>query len=216
MDPMNVSLDLASQIGMSIRDSDENNDVAESNRLYVEQLTADRYNFDDSLEESEEMQATKMTKKLLDKLAANNIQLSAKSAEEEKRDYEEYSDVLDRDIVGDRLKRVRLFAEHLRKVSNNRTSLFARLAEPMAEEHWLLDSSFHERMVDVFRNMSELVNELPDIAIAARHCIAPALSDNEFTDTDTDDTDSRARQIAQMELFVHQVDQLITQTKNAK
>ncbi|KAJ2853132.1 hypothetical protein FB639_006591, partial [Coemansia asiatica] len=178
---MAATLDLASQIGLSIEGGRTNMssdtviaDVAAANKKYLDQHTDDNCNSDDELDESEQMQAEAMNKLLFEKLATMNRMLLEKWNEDEKQDYAVNGEVLDQAIVERRLDIVKGFAEHLRKLGRNRAALLSRLAEPIAEEHWVLDPAYHKQMVSAFQNMCMLVNSLPEIATAARHCMSSA------------------------------------------
>ncbi|KAJ2232151.1 hypothetical protein H4R99_004388 [Coemansia sp. RSA 1722] len=218
---MAATLDLASQIGLSIEGRRTNinsetvvADIAAANARYLEQHADDNCNSDDELDESEQTQAQAMHKTLFEKLASVDKLLSEKWAKDEKRDYDANGQVLDQAVVEKRLDMVREFAEHLRRVGQNRATLLARLAEPMAEEHWVLDSAYHQQMVSAFQSMCALVNSLPEIAAAARHCVSPAvvnaLSATEVMgDENNADLGRKARRIAQMERLVHKVEQII-------
>ncbi|KAJ1960876.1 hypothetical protein GGI12_003560, partial [Dipsacomyces acuminosporus] len=62
---------------------------------------------------------------------------------DDQNDYQRNRTVLDQSIVSKRLEALASFARHLRKVGKNRSSLLTRLAEPLAEEHWLLGPNYH-------------------------------------------------------------------------
>ncbi|KAJ1887690.1 hypothetical protein LPJ66_008983 [Kickxella alabastrina] len=220
IDPMTVCIDLASQIGLAISGSNptqtdsDDVDVAAANERYMQQMDADNYGSDDDLGESEETQAGKMKAEMLDRLAAFDKQLLDKWMDADRRDYEVNGEVLDQEVVNRRLDLLKTFALHLRRIGKNRASLLARLTEPMAEEHWVLGPAYHQQMVDAFRTMCRMINNLPEMAAAARHCMAPetlrALENaGQAEGALADGTASKARQIAQMERLVHEVEQVI-------
>ncbi|KAJ1826259.1 hypothetical protein LPJ56_002268, partial [Coemansia sp. RSA 2599] len=122
-------------------------DVAAANQKYLDQHADDNCNSDDELEESEQMQAQAMGRTLLERLDAVDKALLGKWEEDDRRDYSANGEVLDQAVVDRRLDMVRSFAEHLRRMGQSRASLLARLAEPMAEEHWVLDPAYHQQMV---------------------------------------------------------------------
>ncbi|KAJ2002109.1 hypothetical protein GGI04_003470, partial [Coemansia thaxteri] len=174
---MTARFDLASEAGLVISsdagDQPSGDDLVPAvNALYLDQLNPEDYGSDDDLEDSEETQATNLRSALLHRLSAIDSELREQLLEADRREYEENASILDHDLVKMRLDTLSSFALHLRKIGNNRASLLARLAEPLAEEHWLLDSGSHQHMVDTIHGMCELVNRLPSITAAAQHCLA--------------------------------------------
>ncbi|KAJ2747855.1 hypothetical protein GGI20_000150 [Coemansia sp. BCRC 34301] len=213
-----VHVDLAGDIGMAISsnvDAEQSGDdlIPAVNALYLQNIAADDYGSDDDLGDSEETQAAKMRTALLDRMAAIDRQLAEEWVDADRRDYEANALVLDHSLVTRRLNALGSFALHLRKVGKNRAGLLARLAEPFAEEHWLLDPGSHQQMVDAMRGMCELVNHLPNIAAAAKHCLTAELpegshaSDSNAAMQTEPRSSGRYRQLAQMEKLVHEVEQ---------
>ncbi|KAJ2800618.1 hypothetical protein H4S07_005142, partial [Coemansia furcata] len=207
---MAARVDLASDIGMAISsdlDTEQSGDdlVPAVNALYLRNIAADDYGSDDDLGESEEAQATKMRLDLLDRMQIIDKGLQEEWLEADRRDYEANATVLDHDLVTKRLDTLSAFAQHLRKVGKNRASLLKRLAEPLAEDHWLLDPGSHQQMVDAMHGMCELVNHLPNISVAAQHCLKAELPEESHkgdanADVQTEAHSSvRTRQLAQME-----------------
>ncbi|KAJ2356338.1 hypothetical protein IWW50_002743 [Coemansia erecta] len=173
-------------------------------------MAADEYGSDDDLGDSEEARACKMHARLLGGLAEANKELDREWLAVDQQDHDKRGAVLDQAVVSRRLGLLKSFAEHLRKVGGNRASLLARLTEPLAEEHWLLDPGSHQRMVDVLQNMCGLVNRLPVISAAARHCTTGlAAATAEQSDSAGTDAANSARHIAQMERLVHEVEQAV-------
>ncbi|KAJ2362521.1 hypothetical protein H4S01_004739 [Coemansia sp. RSA 2610] len=173
----------------------------------MEQLAEDDYGSDDDLGDSELAQAEKMQTQLLARLANTDEELNRKWLEADQQDYELRGTVLDQDVITRRLELLKTFAEHLRNVGRNRASLLARLAEPLAEEHWMLDPEYHQRMVDALQNMCALINRLPDISAAARHCTAGLSVLPDSTDAAETGSDDSTRDIARMERLAHEVEQ---------
>ncbi|KAJ2341730.1 Golgi apparatus membrane protein tvp23 [Coemansia sp. RSA 2673] len=215
---MAARVDLASDIGMTISndmDTEQSGDdlVPAVNALYLRSIAADDYGSDDDLGDSEEAQATKLRFALLDRMKAVDKELQEEWLEADRQDYETNAMVLDHDLVTKRLDTLAAFARHLRKVGRNRASLLKRLAEPLAEEHWLLDPGSHQPMVDTMRGMCELVNNLPNIAAAANHCLKAELPEESHASEinaamQAEPRSSvRTRQLAQMEKLVHEVEQ---------
>ncbi|KAJ2430458.1 Golgi apparatus membrane protein tvp23 [Coemansia sp. RSA 2531] len=215
---MAARVDLASDIGMAISndmDTEQSGDdlVPAVNALYLRSIAADDYGSDDDLGDSEEAQATKLRFALLDRMKAVDKELQEECLEADRQDYETNAMVLDHDLVTKRLDTLAAFARHLRKVGRNRASLLKRLAEPLAEEHWLLDPGSHQPMVDTMRGMCELVNNLPNIAAAAHHCLKAELpEESHASETNAamqaePRSSFRTRQLAQMEKLVHEVEQ---------
>ncbi|KAJ2347693.1 hypothetical protein GGH92_003100 [Coemansia sp. RSA 2673] len=215
---MAARVDLASDIGMAISsdmDTEQSGDdlVPAVNALYLRSIAADDYGSDDDLGDSEEAQATKLRFALLDRMKAVDKELQEEWLEADRQDYEANAMVLDHDLVTKRLDTLAAFARHLRKVGRNRASLLKRLAEPLAEEHWLLDPGSHQPMVDTMRGMCELVNNLPNIAAAAHHCLKAELPEESHTSETNAAMQAeprssvRTRQLAQMEKLVHEVEQ---------
>ncbi|KAJ2723353.1 hypothetical protein GGI07_002706 [Coemansia sp. Benny D115] len=187
---MTTQLDLATQIGLPNKYLDETPDASSEE--------------DESTREHP--QAQKLTTQLLDGLSQLEKQLSDQWLEDDVLDYQNNGDVLDQKEVDRKMKLLRDFALHLRRVGQNRSMLLAKLKEPMAQEHWLLEPKYHEQMVSTFSHMAELVNGLPEIVEAARHCLNPRIEENRGG-VDKD----RARQIAQIENTVHKVELIFEQ-----
>ncbi|KAJ2489495.1 hypothetical protein IWW37_003958 [Coemansia sp. RSA 2050] len=216
---MAARVDLASDVGMSISsdmgaEHNSGDDLVPAvNALYLQSIATDDYGSDDDLGDSEEAQATKLRIALLDRMKTIDRELQAEWLEADKRDYEANATVLDHSLVAKRLGTLVAFAQHLRNVGKNRASLLTRLTKPLAEEHWLLDPGSHQQMVDAMRGMCELVNHLPDIADATRHCLKAEIPDDSNTSDGNKQglaetsTSTRTRQLAQMEKLVHEVEQ---------
>ncbi|KAJ2580648.1 hypothetical protein GGH95_002479, partial [Coemansia sp. RSA 1836] len=207
-------VDLASNIGMAISsdvDAEQSGCdlIPAVNALYLQNIDADDFGSDDELCESEETQAANMRSALLDRMAAIDKELGEERLDADRRDYEANSQVLDHRLVTKKLDMLASFAQHLRKVGKNRASLLARLAEPLTEEHWLLDAGSHQQMVDAMRGMCDLVNHLPTIAAAANHCLTvdlpeePRAGEGDATIQAEARSSGRYRQLAQMEKLVH-------------
>ncbi|KAJ1903019.1 hypothetical protein LPJ81_003292 [Coemansia sp. IMI 209127] len=219
IDPMTTQLDLAGKVGLSIDSGASEAPATAANTDYIRNMNEDDYGSDDDLGDSEATQATKLRASLREGLGDFDKELRDRLLEADRRDYEANGDVLDQKVVSERLQLLSSFASHLRQIGKNRASLLARLANPLAEEHWMLDPAYHQRMVDALQSMSGIVNYLPNISEAARHCLnapVPGVSSTTL-DADTNrDTDARTRQIAQMERLVHEVDQAIEWIENGK
>ncbi|KAJ2633686.1 hypothetical protein H4R22_000226 [Coemansia sp. RSA 1290] len=204
----NRQLDLGGAIGLAISESESDKHAHESNLEYIQQMAEDDYGSDDDLGDSEITWAKKQHTQLHKQLVEADSRLEKQWLEADKRDYEKRGPVLDQSVVSQRLQMLNAFGKHLRKVGKNRAALLARLAEPLAEDHWLLDAQYHERMVAVLQHMCGLVNNLPGIADAARHCAnelpAAAISDNDRSNSALD-----SRHIAQMERLVHEAEQAV-------
>ncbi|KAJ2763871.1 hypothetical protein IWQ56_004698 [Coemansia nantahalensis] len=206
VDPLLVNLDVASEAGMAIAGTAVG-DVAAANAACLLAAGEDDYSSGDDINESEEAQAAALRATLLARLAADEASTAQRAADEEQRDYARNGAVLDQTVVARRLDLLRAFAGHLQKVGKHRAAILARLAEPLAEEHWMLSPECHQQMVDALQGMCGLVNRLPDIAAAAQHCAtAPLPSAGEDADPDAADSE---RQIAQMERLVHEVEQAV-------
>ncbi|KAJ2715146.1 hypothetical protein H4R19_001361 [Coemansia spiralis] len=203
VDPLLAHLDLASEAGLAIAGDAAVGDVAEANAAALLAVGGDDYSSGDDLDESEEAQAAALRATLLARLAAAEDSTAQRAADEERRDYERNGAVLDRAVVERRLELLRTFAGHLKKVNQHRAAILARLAEPLAEEHWMLSPECHQPMVDVLQGMCGLVNRLPDIAAAAQHCATAPLPGAGDGSSDTE------RHIAQMERLVHEVEQAV-------
>ncbi|KAJ1748701.1 hypothetical protein LPJ69_006100 [Coemansia sp. RSA 1752] len=208
--PLSVQLDLASKVGLAISDNmTENESVAEANKAHIQQMANDEYGSDDDLGDSEEAKAGKLHAQLIERLTSSNNKLDREWLEADRQDYEKRGMLLDQAVVTRRLKLLESFAQHLQKVGRNRASLLARLTEPLAEEHWMLDPAHHQRMVDVMQNMCGLVNRLPDISSAARHCAAGLMTIQETNSSAGSTNINSTRHIAQMERLVHEVEQAV-------
>ncbi|KAJ2799688.1 hypothetical protein H4R20_004337 [Coemansia guatemalensis] len=209
INPMTVQLDIASRAGLTIAENavvDSNGDdmqaAAEANEAYLREMGDDEYGSDDDLGNSEASQASELQRALEQQLRNTSRELECKQHEAERLDYERNGAELDQAVVSARLQRLDLFSLHLRKVTANRASLLARLAEPLADEHWVLDAASHERMVDTLQGMCGLVSDLPRVADAAHHCRTATPS--AITTTTTADS---TRLIPQMERLVHEAEQ---------
>ncbi|KAJ2135448.1 hypothetical protein GGH17_002370 [Coemansia sp. RSA 788] len=208
--PLSVQLDLASKVGLTISDNmAENESVTEANKAHLQQMANDEYGSDDDLGDSEEAKAGKLHAQLIERLTSSNNKLDREWLEADRQDYEKRGMLLDQAVVTRRLKLLESFAQHLQKVGRNRASLLARLTEPLAEEHWMLDPAHHQRMVDVMQNMCGLVNRLPDISAAARHCAAGLTTIQETNSSAGSTNINSTRHIAQMERLVHEVEQAV-------
>ncbi|KAI8324605.1 hypothetical protein GQ54DRAFT_302572 [Martensiomyces pterosporus] len=198
---MTAQLDLARAAGLLAADDKSSDD------------SSDEYGSDDDLDDSAETQATKMHAALLKRLADTDKRMLDKWLADDEQDYQANCAVLDQSTVTRRLETLNLFARHLQKVCKNRSSLLTRLAEPLAEEHWLLDPNYHQQLVNAFAAMNEMISQLPSIATAARHCLSPKLalkqqsSEEGHTAAEMPATTDNARQIAQMEKLIHEVEQ---------
>ncbi|KAJ2847668.1 hypothetical protein IWW36_003735 [Coemansia brasiliensis] len=202
----NRQLDLSGTVGLTIGESETNKYAHKSNLEYIQQMAEDDYGSDDDLGDSEETWAKKQHTQQHRQLREIDNRLEQQWLEADKRDYERRGAVLDQSVVSQRLQALKAFGEHLRRVGKNRAALLARLAEPLAEEHWMLDAQHHERMVAVLQSMCGLVNNLPGITAAARHC-ASELPAVVVSDHDHSDSALNSRHIAQMERLVHEAEQ---------
>lgn len=208
--PMDMQLDLASEAGLYINSDDREEEASTSNTRYLEKLSSEDYGSDDDLGDSEALQATKLHTQLMDRLAEKDKELLDKWQQSERHDYESNGSVLDHDVVSKKMETLRMFARHLRKAGNNRASLLARLAEPLAENHWLLDPQYHQQFVDTVQGMCELINKLPQIETAAKHCsdVAAVIEKEEDSSRSNRTTHNpKDRQMARMEKLVHEVEQ---------
>ncbi|KAJ2550304.1 hypothetical protein EV175_004120, partial [Coemansia sp. RSA 1933] len=216
IDPMRVKLDLAGNIELAI-DPSAAGDISATaaNIEYIERMDEDDYGSDDDLGDTEATRAAKLRSSLHEELANfDNIQ-RAELVEADRKDYEANGEVLDQEVVAQRLQKLSSFGRHLRQIGRNRAGLLAQLANPLAEDHWMLDPAYHQRMVDALQSMSSIVNRLPEISEAARHCQSapiPGTADR----TDEANGDARTRQIAQMERLVHEVEQAIEWIENGR
>ncbi|KAJ2614210.1 hypothetical protein H4S08_001833 [Coemansia sp. RSA 1365] len=208
INPMVVQLDIATKAGLTIAKNvvADNNDekmqvVMDANEAYLRGMNADEYGSDDDLRTSEATQAKELQSRLCKRLRKADTYLEFKQREAEQQDYERNGAELDQAVVTARLQQLDSFAQHLRKVTKNRAALLARLAEPLAGEHWVLDAASHERMVDMFQDMCGLVSDLPSVATAAHHCHTAAPS--------ATTTIESTRLLLQMERLVHKVEQAV-------
>ncbi|KAJ2454004.1 hypothetical protein EV183_001844 [Coemansia sp. RSA 2336] len=204
----NRQLDLGGAIGLAISESESNKHALEANLEYVQQMAEDDYGSDDDLGGSEATWAKKLHDQLHKQLVEADSRLEQQWLEADKRDYEKRGAVLDQSVVSQRLQALNDFGEHLCKVGKNRAALLARLTEPLAEDHWMLDAQYHERMVAVLQHMCGLVNNLPGITDAARHC-ASELSASAILDHNHANSALDSRCIAQMERLVHEAEQAV-------
>ncbi|PIA17828.1 hypothetical protein COEREDRAFT_7023 [Coemansia reversa NRRL 1564] len=205
INPMVVQLDIASKAGLTIaknlvvHNNDGSTQVAtDANETYLRGMGADEYGSDDDLGNSEATQAKELQNRLEKCLRKADTELEFKQREAEQQDYERNGAELDQAVVTARLQKLDSFAQHLRKATANRAALLARLAEPLAGEHWVLDAASHERMVDMFQDMCGLVSDLPRVATAAHHCRTAAPS--------ATTTIESTRLLLQMERLVHKVE----------
>ncbi|KAJ2520768.1 hypothetical protein H4217_001832 [Coemansia sp. RSA 1939] len=221
-EPMNIDIDIAGKIGLAI-DPDIFSSTTETataaNIAYVQAMNEDDYGSDDDLGDSEAMQAAKLRTGLRKEIERFDADLEKELLEADRRDYEANGEVLDQEVVAKKMKLLSSFASHLRQIGKNRANLLARLANPLAEEHWMLDSAYHQRMVDAVQSMCKIVNRLPEISEAARHCLSAPVPGSERSDGSLDvssSADPRSRQIAQMERLVHEVQQAFEWIENGK
>ncbi|KAJ2217588.1 hypothetical protein EV179_000423 [Coemansia sp. RSA 487] len=217
IDPMGAKLDLAGNIGLAIDPGASGIPATTANMDYLRNMNEDDYGSDDDLGDSEAIQATKLQASLREELGVFDESLRERLLEADRKDYEANGSVLDQKVVAERLQLLSSFASHLRQIGKNRASLLARLTNPLAEEHWMLDSAYHQRMIDALQNMSGIVNNLPGISEAARHCQSVSIPGKLNRHMDANgDIDAKTRQIAQMERLVHEVDQAIEWIENGK
>ncbi|KAJ2661447.1 hypothetical protein IWW48_002430 [Coemansia sp. RSA 1200] len=221
---MNIDIDIAGKIGLAIdpdssSNTSETTTTAAANIAYVQAMNEDDYGSDDDLGDSEAVQAAKLRASLQEEMERFDADLAKELLEADRRDYEANGEVLDQEVVAEKLQLLSSFASHLRQISKNRANLLARLANPLAEEHWMLDSAYHQRMVDAVQSMCKIVNRLPEISEAARHCLSAPVPRFEGSNGSLDvssSADPRSRQIAQMERLVHEVEQAFEWIENAK
>ncbi|KAJ1935101.1 hypothetical protein FBU59_005490 [Linderina macrospora] len=179
--------------------------IQAANQAAIARIGSNDYDSDDDIGESEATQAENLHSSLHDRLAKTNEQLHDQWLQDSERDYAQNASVLDQDIVSQKLEQLKVFAEHLHRAGKNRAGLLARMAEPLAEDHWLIEPEFHQQFVDAFRGMGNLVNNLPDIAKAATTASqASGLLEQDSTESAGQE---KARQIAQIEKVIHQVEQ---------
>ncbi|KAJ1727833.1 hypothetical protein LPJ61_004370 [Coemansia biformis] len=202
-------MDLAGEAGLAIAGGAfAAGDVVEANAASLLAMADDDYSSGDDLGDSEETQAAKLQAALLGRVAAADDDAARRMRKAEQQDYEQNGAVLDHDEVARRLELLRTFARHLQRVGKNRAGILARLAEPLAEEHWMLSPEYHQRMVDALQGMCGLVGRLPDIAAAAQHCSAAVAALPEG-DAAGPDAAGNERHIAQMERLVHEAEQAV-------
>ncbi|KAI9503289.1 hypothetical protein GGI25_002808 [Coemansia spiralis] len=213
LNPMSVKLDLAGNIGLLIDTDTAQPVTAVANAEYLSQMDEDEYGSDDDLGDSEATQAARMQTVLVERIANTDKEQQERLIEADRKDYEANGEVLDHEIIMKRLQSLSSFALHLRQIGKNRASLLARLAEPMAEEHWTLDAAYHQRIIDVLQHISGIVNRLPAISAGARHCINALLPEKSSVPSEGSEMENSAyasgRRIAQMERLVHEVEQAI-------
>ncbi|KAJ1947300.1 hypothetical protein FBU59_001887 [Linderina macrospora] len=179
--------------------------IQAANQAAIARIGSNGYDSDDDIGESEAMQAENLHSSLRDRLAKTDEQLHDQWLQDSERDYAQNASVLDQDIVSQKLEQLKVFAEHLHWAGKNRAGLLARMVEPLAENHWLIEPEFHQQFVDTFRGMGNLVNNLPDIAKAAT--AASQASGLLEQDSAESARQEKARQIAQIERLIHQVEQ---------